>query len=297
MEPRGAALTGEAVLSKDGKIAATAATDQGVAIWDTSTGKQVCRLRGHSTAIRSIAISSDGKLIITLSLDGMAILWETRTGSELRRLTKNDIDAYVLSFSPDDKTILTATGQTAVLWDAQTGNDIGSFTGKGLRCIAFSPDGQFLATIEYDEDAKADLISLRKTASYEVISKFLHNMHEEELVIECVRFSHDGRRILTVDKFVRIWDLVSGKEIKSVGEHVDSFGIFANKACFSPDGKTILASAPDNTARLWDVETGAEVRRFEGHSDHVICVDISADGRLVMTGGYDHTVRLWDNAS
>ena len=38
---------------------------------------------------------------------------------------------------------------------------------------------------------------------------------------------------------------------------------------FSPDGKMIATAGHDRTARLWEVETGKEVRRLEGHADAV----------------------------
>src|SRR5436305_8780205 len=46
--------------------------------------------------------------------------------------------------------------------------------------------------------------------------------------------------------------------------------------------------------RLWDVETGAELRRFEGHTAKVWCVALSPNGRLALSGSYDTTMRLWD---
>ena len=33
------------------------------------------------------------------------------------------------------------------------------------------------------------------------------------------------------------------------------------------DGRRALSGSQDKTLRLWDLETGAELRRFEGHED------------------------------
>ena len=38
-----------------------------------------------------------------------------------------------------------------------------------------------------------------------------------------------------------------------------------NSVCFSPDGRYILSGSSDNLIKLWDVETGKEVRTFKGH--------------------------------
>ena len=42
------------------------------------------------------------------------------------------------------------------------------------------------------------------------------------------------------------------------------------------------------------METGAELRRFEGHEDWVTAVALLADGRRALSGSHDQTLRLWD---
>lgn len=53
----------------------------------------------------------------------------------------------------------------------------------------------------------------------------------------------------------------------------------------------------DNTARIWDVATGREMRRLVGHTDRVTAVAISHSGRLILTGSRDQTAQIWDAAS
>ena len=56
----------------------------------------------------------------------------------------------------------------------------------------------------------------------------------------------------------------------------------------------VLTGSRDKTARLWDVKTGKELRRFEGHSSSVSSVAYSPIGHRVLTGSEDKTARLWD---
>jgi WD40 repeat protein len=45
---------------------------------------------------------------------------------------------------------------------------------------------------------------------------------------------------------------------------------------------------------LWDLESGAELRRFEGHERGVNAVAVLADDKRALSAGDDRTVRLWD---
>jgi WD40 repeat protein len=69
---------------------------------------------------------------------------------------------------------------------------------------------------------------------------------------------------------------------------------FPGDLAFSADGKILASGGYDNRIRLWDPDTGREVRILEGHTSYVNCIGISADGKWLASGSQDKDLRLWD---
>ncbi|PLB47835.1 WD40 repeat-like protein, partial [Aspergillus steynii IBT 23096] len=61
---------------------------------------------------------------------------------------------------------------------------------------------------------------------------------------------------------------------------------------FSPDGQRIVSRSNNSTIKLWDAQTGIELRNLEGHSDAVNSVAFSPDSQKIISGSYNSTIKL-----
>jgi WD40 repeat protein/uncharacterized caspase-like protein len=257
---------------------------------------------GHSSWVRSVAFAPDGKQVLTGSMDNTARLWDARTGKELRTFTGYSNGVKCVAFSPDGKQVLIGGGDnTAQLRDAQTGKELRTFTGPSraftVFAVAISPDGKQVLTCGQEDNTAR----LWDTHSGEKLRTFTG--HSQWVI--SVAFAPGGKQVVTGsnDRTARLWDVQSGKQLQTFTGHSSA----VRSVAFTPDGKQVLTgsgyaigesySGGDHTARLWDVQSGKELRTFTGHASGVDSVAFSPDGKQVLTGSRDRTARLWDAQS
>jgi len=70
-----------------------------------------------------------------------------------------------------------------------------------------------------------------------------------------------------------------------------------NCAVFGPDARWLATGSADNAIRLWDVETGRELRALSGHKNWIKSLALSHNGELLASGSNDRTVKLWNVSS
>jgi WD40 repeat protein len=154
-----------------------------------------------------------------------------------------------------------------------------------ILAVAFSPDGQLLATA--DNNGKIYLWTTE--------GSLLRTLKGHTNWIWSVTFCPDGSRLLSSseDQTIRLWHVATGQCLQILKEH--SNWVWA--VTFSPDGTQFASASNDHTLRLWDAATGQVQRVLAGHRGWVQTIAYSPDGRTLVSGGADQTICLWDAAS
>ncbi|MGH4025526.1 MAG: CHAT domain-containing protein, partial [Pseudonocardiaceae bacterium] len=122
-------------------------------------------------------------------------------------------------------------------------------SGKEVNAVAFSPDGQWLATA-----GRKNIAQVWDTTNGQEMLSVGSKVWRRSM--EAVAFSQDGQWLATAgdDGTARIWDATSGEELLTVTHKAEMWGV-----AFSPDGRWLATAGDDCTARIWDATSGEEL--------------------------------------
>ncbi len=249
-----------------------------------STSQPRC-LTGHSHAVWSVAFSPDGRILASGSLDGTLRLWNPTTGNCWQVLQKHHSGIWSVAFSPKHRSaasnhLLLASGsqdQTIELWKicfgvASTGTEdesptllvqpLRTLTGHTgwIRCVAFSPDGEMLASGSSD-----GVIKLWQVET----GRCLQTFKAHSSLVLAITFSPDGQYLATGggDGTLKLWNrfLLRNHE---AGEDdrispylpllhtLEGHQKWVRFLAYSPDGTLLASCSHDGTIRLWDSSSG-----------------------------------------
>ena len=108
---------------------------------------------------------------------------------------------------------------------------------------------------------------------------------QRALVQEVIKSLKHKRR---QERVYKHW--VNNLAVKEILSHAQSVGCLA----VSPDGTMLASGSSDRTVKLWELNTGTEIRTLTGHFGEVEAITISPDGDILASGRADTTVRLWE---
>jgi WD40 repeat protein len=268
--------------------------DKVVRLWNVRNGQSI-RFRGHTDAVRAVALSPDGQLLASGGgiADPTIKLWTVRDGQCRRNLLGHTNEIWSVAFSPDGQTLASgSTDQTIRLWSTLTGQCLKILAGHThwVMSVAFSPQQAILASAGFDRTIK-----FWNGQTGECTQTWQGN----QLNICSIAFSPGGEIVASgsVDRTIGLWDVAKGECFQVLQGHTH----FVWSVAFSPDGQLLASGSFDHTVRIWDVRTGQCLKVLTGHTNGVFSVAFApqhgtrpAHRQLLASAGADATIRLWD---
>ncbi len=266
--------------------------------WEWGRLRYVCDatsvvLTGHTARVLDAAFSPDGSHVVTLGEDNAAILWDTARGEEVLRVDPGLVTFGRVAFSPDGGEFATCGSEGLVkIWSAETGalsETLKSERGEALA-VSYTPDGKRIVgglgggaiQVWNRESMRTERLCDTGGAA---VQSVVTNAAGTIVAAGC-----SNGAILTFN--VTTGETVSEILAHPINLHKGVLGV--TDVAFRPNHDQIASCGCDDTAKLWDLNTGQLLQTFHGHGQKVWTVSFTPDGRTLATSSSDGEVKTWD---
>jgi YD repeat-containing protein len=244
-------------------------------------------LSGHQGEIFQVCFLPDSKRAVSVAWDHTARLWDVTTGKQIRSFKKEKILLSV-AVSPDGKTV--AVGGTAYriyVWSLETGEFLAELlsTHPAINSLTFSADGKNLFALTGGELWGFEVVTRKRLTGLPALKAGLHGIY----------LPRSGKHVVCGLKdfpgFL-LWDIAKGAEVRRFNGIPQDM-----RLTYFADGKRIATVHQDGTARLWSLETGAQLDKFPAHVGRAIRatgVHLLHKDQWLLTTGEDKAIRIWE---
>jgi WD40 repeat protein len=265
--------------------------DDTIRLRDLTVVKNLREWPGRRGHVPRFAFSPDSKrLAVANSLT--TTVFDIGTGKEICQFQEEVYAPYSLAFAPNGKTLAVGSRDCVRLCDSATGKEKRRLTGHAMpvQWMQFTPDGAALLASGADGTCRLWNVATGKQMRQLVLEQVV----KEANPIRLMAFAPDGKTLARVagkePQRIMLTDVATGRDLQPSGGDPHPYHF-----AFTADSKALVAPCSDGMARLWDIATVKELRRFLEAEDKPYHFVLSADGKILVALGKQLTV--WDATS
>ena len=269
-------------VSSDGRFAAVSSHTGAASVYEATTGRQVLELQGATHVMHRMVACSEGRTLITggtrtgpHSRVGELLFWDMQTGICTGSFQwGEDLGSWgALSASPDGRYVAVGDDTKAAVWDVPARRLLATFAPspnekKRIMAVAVSPDGRLLVIGGQRPNPAAKRAKPRG-------------------------FSSGPKSVSTQVGFLEIWSVADHTKLRDCAEANEA----VDSVVFSKDGTEVIGNGVHAGAAVWDVNTGAILKRYSEPGDSAFrslnSISASKDGETVAAVGDGDTFHVW----
>ena len=245
--------------------------------------------------VRAVAFSADNQVLATAGDDQVVYTWNPQNGRAYDKFRAHGGPVLCLAYLRDGTLISGSADRSVFAWPPTGAWSLDRMIGTGdetsplidrVLALEFSPDGQWLATGGGTPSRNGELKIWR--VSDGTLAREIKDAHSD--TVFAVSFSPNNRFLASgaADKFVKVWDILTGKLVKTFEGHTHHvLGV-----SWKSDGRILASCGADRAVKVWDFVTGEQKKTIEGFNKEVTSIHfVEASNEALVTSG-DDQVRL-----
>ena len=251
--------------------------------------------------ITSLDWSPDGNYIVTVGSGRVVSIWDVAAKKAVQTYQRHRGKIQRVAWGPQQMrhTIASASSEGNIqIWNAKSGMQLASWLEDApIQNIAWSPDGQFLVSI----NIAGDNIKIWDAKTSKLVAHYRSKIQH----LQVLDWSADGTYIVAgnTEGSMQMWFVgIAMKDNREAFQREQTrvyqrTAVNAIKALAWAPNKGLLAYGGSSTGvDIWNPITGISPVHYDQHKDQINAISWSPDGSSIASASSDTSVQVWDSS-